>query len=100
LRERAIGVIYRPETELQSHYFYAKISLQFDSIIHIDNTNALKPLLDKTEDESSRKTLKNKEVREFSLNEFGLHSFFFSVTGNFPSWRIIFLQNENILRYF
>ena len=73
MRERAIGVIYRPDTELQSHYFYAKISLQFDSIIHIDNTNALKPLLDKTEDEFSRKTLQNKEVRKFSLNEFSLN---------------------------
>ena len=73
MRERAIGVIYRLETELQSHYFYAKISLRFDSIIHIDNTNASKPLPDKTEDEFSRKTLQDKEVREFGLNEFGLN---------------------------
>jgi erythromycin esterase-like protein len=42
--ERAIGVIYAPETERQSHYFYANISQQFDAIIHIDETNALKPL--------------------------------------------------------
>nr|CAG8513379.1 3579_t:CDS:2 [Entrophospora candida] len=44
LMERAIGVIYRPNTELQSHYFYAQISSQFDSVIHIDTTSALKAL--------------------------------------------------------
>jgi len=44
LIQRAIGVIYRPDTELQSHYFQAKISNQFDSVIHIDKTSALKPL--------------------------------------------------------
>lgn len=69
LRERAIGVIYRPDTELQSHYFYAKISLQFDSVIHIDITNSLKPLPDKTEDESYRKTLGDKEVSKFDLKK-------------------------------
>jgi len=42
--ERAIGVIYSPETERQSHYFYANLSQQFDAIIHIDETNALTPL--------------------------------------------------------
>lgn len=42
--ERAIGVIYRPQTERQSHYFYAKISSQFDCVIHLDITRALKPL--------------------------------------------------------
>ncbi len=42
--ERAIGVIYRPETERQSHYFKAKLSLQFDAVIHFDETNALLPL--------------------------------------------------------
>ena len=64
LRERAIGVIYSPETELQSHYFDAKISLQFDAVIHIDTTSALKPLPDKTEDEVDRKDVKEKEVSE------------------------------------
>jgi erythromycin esterase-like protein len=42
--ERAIGVIYRPETELQSHYFDARIAEQFDVVIHIDRTRALTPL--------------------------------------------------------
>ena len=42
--ERAIGVIYSPETERQSHYFHANLSKQFDAVIHIDQTNALKPL--------------------------------------------------------
>ncbi|QQS41259.1 MAG: erythromycin esterase family protein [Acidobacteriota bacterium] len=44
LLERAIGVIYRPETERQSHYFYASVSRQFDSVIHIDETRAVEPL--------------------------------------------------------
>jgi erythromycin esterase-like protein/predicted phosphoribosyltransferase len=42
--ERAIGVIYRPETERQSHYFRARASDQFDAVIHIDDTRALEPL--------------------------------------------------------
>jgi erythromycin esterase-like protein len=42
--ERAIGVIYRPETERQSHYFAAKIASQFDAIVHIDETRAVEPL--------------------------------------------------------
>ncbi|NUQ19426.1 MAG: erythromycin esterase family protein [Gemmatimonadaceae bacterium] len=42
--ERAIGVIYRPETERQSHYFHARLSDQFDAIIHIDETTAVRPL--------------------------------------------------------
>jgi len=42
--ERAIGVIYRPETERQSHYFHASLSQQFDAVIHIDETRALEPL--------------------------------------------------------
>jgi erythromycin esterase-like protein len=42
--ERAIGVIYRPETERQSHYFHARLSDQFDAVIHIDETRALEPL--------------------------------------------------------
>jgi erythromycin esterase-like protein len=44
LLERAIGVIYRPETERQSHYFYAELSAQFDAVIHIDETRAVEPL--------------------------------------------------------
>lgn len=42
--ERAIGVIYSPETERHSHYFHANLSKQFDAIIHIDESHALKPL--------------------------------------------------------
>jgi erythromycin esterase-like protein/predicted phosphoribosyltransferase len=42
--ERAIGVIYRPETERQSHYFRARLAEQFDAVIHIDETRAVEPL--------------------------------------------------------
>jgi erythromycin esterase-like protein len=42
--ERAIGVIYRPETERRSHYFTARLSEQFDAILHFDQTRAVEPL--------------------------------------------------------
>ncbi len=42
--ERAIGVIYRPSTERQSHYFHARVCDQFDAVIHIDDTRAVEPL--------------------------------------------------------
>jgi len=42
--QRAIGVIYRPETERQSHYFGARLADQFDAMIHIDETRAVRPL--------------------------------------------------------
>src|SRR5205809_1310985 len=42
--ERAIGVIYLPQTERQSHYFEARLSDQFDAVIHFDETHALEPL--------------------------------------------------------
>jgi erythromycin esterase-like protein len=42
--ERAIGVVYRPATERQSHYFSASLSRQFDLVVHIDETRALEPL--------------------------------------------------------
>ena len=42
--ERAIGVIYRPETERLSHYFHARLPEQFDAVIHIDETRAVEPL--------------------------------------------------------
>jgi erythromycin esterase-like protein len=42
--QRAIGVIYRPETERISHYFFTRLPYQFDSIIHFDQTTALEPL--------------------------------------------------------
>jgi erythromycin esterase-like protein len=42
--ERAIGVIYRPDTERASHYFYARLPLQFDAVMHFDETRAVEPL--------------------------------------------------------
>ncbi len=42
--ERAIGVIYRPETERTSHWFHSNMQSQFDAVIHIDSTSALMPL--------------------------------------------------------
>jgi erythromycin esterase-like protein len=42
--ERAIGVIYRPETERQSHYFAASLPRQFDAVLHYDITRAAEPL--------------------------------------------------------
>jgi erythromycin esterase-like protein len=42
--ERAIGVVYLPQTERQSHYFEARLSQQFDAVIHFDETHALEPL--------------------------------------------------------
>ena len=42
--ERAIGVIYLPESELASHYFHASLSDQFDAVIHFDQTRAVEPL--------------------------------------------------------
>ena len=42
--ERAIGVVYRPETERQSHYFHARLPQQFDAILHYDTTRAVEPL--------------------------------------------------------
>jgi erythromycin esterase-like protein len=42
--QRAIGVIYLPETERQSHYFHTRLVEQFDAIIHIGETHAVEPL--------------------------------------------------------
>jgi erythromycin esterase-like protein len=42
--ERAIGVIYRPETERASHYFHASLTEQFDAVLHFDRTRAVEPL--------------------------------------------------------
>jgi erythromycin esterase-like protein len=42
--ERAIGVIYRPETERLSHYFRARLPDQFDAVLHFDETRAVEPL--------------------------------------------------------
>jgi erythromycin esterase-like protein/predicted phosphoribosyltransferase len=42
--ERAIGVIYRPDTERQSHYFRARVGDEFDAVIHVDESRAVEPL--------------------------------------------------------
>lgn len=42
--ERAIGVIYRPETERMSHYFFANLPAQFDALLHFNETRAVEPL--------------------------------------------------------
>jgi erythromycin esterase-like protein len=42
--ERAIGVVYKPQTERISHYFNARLPHQFDGILHVDETRALQPL--------------------------------------------------------
>jgi erythromycin esterase-like protein len=44
LLERAIGVVYRPETELMSHYFEAVLADQFDAYVWFDRTKAVTPL--------------------------------------------------------
>ncbi len=41
---RAIGVIYLPDTERQSHYFHVRVPEQFDAYIHVDRTQAVRPL--------------------------------------------------------
>lgn len=42
--QRAIGVVYRPQTEHQSHYFDARLPQQFDAMLHLDETRADEPL--------------------------------------------------------
>ncbi len=42
--QRAIGVIYRPQTERGSHYSHASVAQQFDAVIHIDESRAVEPL--------------------------------------------------------
>jgi erythromycin esterase-like protein len=42
--ERAIGVIYKPETERFSHYFHAILPKQFDTVLHLDRTSAVQPI--------------------------------------------------------
>jgi hypothetical protein len=42
--ERAIGVVYRPMTELQSHYFQAVLPAQFDEYVWFDETRAVTAL--------------------------------------------------------
>ena len=42
--QRAIGAIYRPETERVRHYVFADVTRQFDALVHLDTTTALEPL--------------------------------------------------------
>ena len=42
--QRAIGVIYRPDTERQSHYYHASLARQFDVVLHYDTTRAVEPM--------------------------------------------------------
>ncbi|MEX2286403.1 MAG: protein-L-isoaspartate(D-aspartate) O-methyltransferase [Planctomycetaceae bacterium] len=42
--ERAIGVVYRPDSELASHYFHARLAHQFDEFIWFDHTRAVEPI--------------------------------------------------------
>jgi erythromycin esterase-like protein len=43
--QRAIGVIYLPQSERTSHYFHTRLPAQFDAMIHIDQTRAVQPLV-------------------------------------------------------
>ncbi|BES70307.1 hypothetical protein RE428_13250 [Marinobacter nanhaiticus D15-8W] len=47
--ERAIGVLYLPRTERQSHYFRCRLPEQFDAVFHFDRTHALQPMDDVSE---------------------------------------------------
>jgi protein-L-isoaspartate(D-aspartate) O-methyltransferase len=60
--ERAIGVIYRPETEIQSHYFQAMLPAQFDEYVWFDATTALSPI-------SRREALALPQAHPFALRE-------------------------------
>jgi erythromycin esterase-like protein len=42
--QRAIGVVYKPETERLSHYYHVTLPRQFDAIIHLDHTRSTEPL--------------------------------------------------------
>ena len=53
LLERAIGVIYRPETERWSHYFEAVLAEQFDALIWLEHTQAVTPLATTSAETSS-----------------------------------------------
>jgi erythromycin esterase-like protein len=44
LLTRAIGVVYRPHTERESHYFETRVAAQFDVLVHVDRTRAVEPL--------------------------------------------------------
>ena len=54
--QRAIGVIYRPETERESHYYLCCHSKQFEYIVHFPNTNPVIPLVEKEEQKDEMET--------------------------------------------
>jgi erythromycin esterase-like protein len=60
--QRAIGVLYLPETERASHYFNASLTRQFDWMIHIDATKALQPLARQSEARAPRDTRRRSVV--------------------------------------
>ena len=49
---RAIGVIYRPDSERRSHYYHARIADQYDLVVHVDETHAVQPI-DRADDSLS-----------------------------------------------
>ena len=55
--ERAIVVVYRAETERQSHYFHARLSRQFDAVLHFDETSAVEALEPPEEQEAAEEEL-------------------------------------------
>jgi erythromycin esterase-like protein len=61
--ERAIGVVYRPQTESSSHWFRARLGSQFDALIHIDRTTAVEPL----EKRETRESVDAPETYPFAL---------------------------------
>lgn len=61
--ERFIGVIYRPDTELLSHYSQAFLHEQFDGYIWFDRTEAVKPL----DVVQPTKALRTEETHPFGL---------------------------------
>jgi len=60
--QRAIGVLYLPESERASHYFRCRLAEQFDVILHFDETRALEPL-----DATSEWVLGEEETYPFGL---------------------------------
>jgi erythromycin esterase-like protein len=57
--ERFIGVIYRPDTELMSHYADASLPRQFDAFVWFDETSAVKPLAQAPQSRASRKPIRS-----------------------------------------
>jgi erythromycin esterase-like protein len=42
--DRAVGVVYLPQTERQSHYFTARLGRQYDAVVYVDRSTAVQPL--------------------------------------------------------